>query len=443
MTEAEELEYLTLKKRRASAKGVEQPPMSPEQVRAVATDARDADNSPMEGLGEDLVKAGKSALDGFTMGALPYAVAGVDSLVNDSKFDESLAEQKKGYNQAVSEQPAASLGGALLTPMLGVGALKGAAKAGAMGLTAGGASALSAGLHSEKPLQKALTEDALPAGAVGLGGGWALGGASAGAAKLLPWLKQQAASRALKAAGADSSDVGRLMRKDMVGDVGQTLLDRKVVTPLSSPSNVYERVQKYLATDGADVGKFADELNASGHKFDMSPTANRLSSEIVDPLMKGGLDDQKLGGRAFKELTDLNNRSPQGFADWLQYKRGMAKHVKHDSLKDAPYREALDQISGGVGGEIQAQAQKVNPVAAAGLKDANKRFGMMAEAEKIAEKGLKKDLSAGLLGSTAVQAAKNAAATGANRSAKVAGGLSEADAKLLARWLASQQGKKE
>lgn len=285
------------------------------------------------------------------------------------------------------------------------------------GAEVGGGTGFASGLVNSKVdltrptpegLRRALSE-ALVSGATGAGGGY-LGGATLGAAE--PKLRSFAEEQALRAAGLQSGIKNSLKTDLGLNDMtearalGRRFLDEGLIPLVGSSEAVAKRAEKLGGAAGQTIGATMNKADVATMHTPAPPpgqtTAGRPSNVKPQPgfdydamadASNGVLDratsvaDDLSGGKArdlAEALRAQGKRTPGSFVGANQAKSDAWKSARFD--QDAPmsaqmYRKAV----GAARDDIERQvADALGPADAAALRSANEKFGVAADAQKLA-----------------------------------------------------------
>jgi hypothetical protein len=308
-------------------------------------------------------------------------------------------------------------GGALLTGGLaGMVGVVPAATRGARALQAAKAGAITgavanpgdiegdAGLQLMDRLKNAGFGFALGAG--GQVGVEKLGDAAKGASN---YFRSKAAEKAVRAAGANKRQMTKAFSQDQVDDLGNFLLDEKVVTPLTTPGKVAGRLEGKIASTTDELASIIDDVEKKlsdkafwnslkpedkksiiEASFRPKKEAARLKAEIKsrydqipDAKLKGAFEeiDAWLGDKAkvmgVKSVQDMKvqmNRFLNDSDFWKQ----PASFTKEGTLAvRKTLKEGVEKKSDALARVMGEQGGKV--------KNTNRRLGAMMELQDMAE----------------------------------------------------------
>lgn len=264
---------------------------------------------------------------GVGAGSLDYAIQSVANLFKNDKDkrswlehyrdwrDKSRTEQKELFEKAPAETIAGTLGGGILMPG---GAAKTIIGKGAVGVGQGALAGLGFG---ESDLTKGDVSGAL----TDVGTGAALGGTmgaglpmAISTAKALPGQIKDTATRfAAKSAGFERGTMKKLGRsvdeiRTNYKNIGQTLLDEKIVTPGATIEKVNNRVVQMQKRAGEALGEIYEEVG----KKASNPKTREVIAKVYENLndsfgVESFADEAAIKGYT-KLLDNLQNAGIKG-----------------------------------------------------------------------------------------------------------------------------------
>lgn len=404
--------------------------------RVVTPDAPRTTGEQVEGLARDAVETLGTAVEGGVQGL----TAGLYGAAVGRKRDEGESDldyQRRRFEademvRRREENPGAYLAGDVAGMVVSpLGKLQGAVTKGLAATTAlgrvgahvaGGAAV--GGLYgagntvSEAALGDTdLTAEKLFAGAglgallggvgAGLGGtlaeavtaiaprvGSALAGSTAGT-KLASW----AENRALKAAGATKRDLDYL-GKDKAAEVGQMLLERGHLgrgAQAPNAAGVLKSVNSELETVGQQLGKVFDDAQAAGAMPAYSKVLQRLDDleAGLSPLQRKAISSEVQTARdAVLEYGSRPAGSPgAGFKALNELKKDLQAKAKWSAAD--PSQAFAGGLRRELAGVVREELDKqllahLTPDAGKAFLDAKKLYGLLADAERIAEHGVER-----------------------------------------------------
>lgn len=384
----------------------------------------------------DFTDALKSAADTAALGAGPQIAGAMGAIANAATAPGPGTSDLDAY-RSVRDDTAKDLessgktlfgkigsgAGMMLTPIpvksLGPGATVGAkaAQGAKVGAGVGGVSALAnskADLTRPTPegLKKALV-DALVGTAGGAAGGGLVGGALGAAT---PTLRSTAEEQALRAAGLQSgiknslkTDLG-LQNMTEARQLGRRFLDEKLIPVIGSSEAVGARAEKLGQMAGNDVGATMNKADVATMHTPQQPQAQGQTSagrpsNVTPPQpgfkFKEGADAARdmlskesavadiRSGQQSHELADAfeaqGERTPGSFVG--------ANRAKSDAWKSANFAADAKmspvlyrKTVGAIRDDIERQvADALGPDEAASLRSSNEKYGVAADALKLAE----------------------------------------------------------
>lgn len=208
-------------------------------------------------------------------------------------------------------------------------------------------------------------------------------------------LNEFSTERALKAAGAMKKDFNLINAKGNAEDLGAFLLDKKIVTPLSTVSKVADRISEAKEAAGQTIGDILEGSQAAGAKaISAKDIALNLSE---DPEIKqlastpGSENTAKQINGFIQTLYDHPGGDNLALRDAQQLRQGIDKSINYNKfdpqMKGAqPYLFKMrDAIS-------KAMNDSVNGLEGEGdidrLKTANAAYSKLATLDKIAQNRL-------------------------------------------------------
>lgn len=234
---------------------------------------------------------------------------------------------------------------------------------------------------------------------LGVGGGGVtsaiLGGSSAAAESPTRQLAEQQALRAagLRAGIKDSlqKDLG-ITNMNEARQLGRQFLDEGLIPPVGSAESVAKRAQKLEGQAGNSIGA---QLAVGQMNGPLS--YDRVVKAAADPLQvapgKSTAVADLASGKA-RDFVDAMERQGQATpGNWAEANRAKSDAWKSARFDDqAPMAAVLHRKSvGAARNNIEDQLREVNPAAADALHQANERFGVAADAQKLAEAASRRD----------------------------------------------------
>jgi hypothetical protein len=338
--------------------------------------------------------------------------------------DAEIKRSKKLAEENPAEHIAGTVGGALLTSVVpGAAAAKGAtagarilnaAKTGAaMGLAAnpGETEGELSGPQLAERIRQGGTGAVLGAGLQGVGEG-----VSKIAEKAPGFFKELAREKALKQAGANKKALENLRSSGKFNDAGDLLLD-EVITPLSRPKDIAEKVSEKAGKAMSDVSgyiKQADEILQRPQGFNLeSSTPEQIraavkgqisTDQIKSNLMKEiresmpGVPEEELAPAFSKVETWFKDRPEYMSASELQQmKVGLNNFLKKsDFYKDMPgiSKEGLLAVRRGAKEAIEQKGNAAAEIlgdSAGKIKNTNKRLGNLLEIQDMSADAIARD----------------------------------------------------
>jgi len=291
-------------------------------------------------------------------GALGGAKRGIKNLFTDTGDKGLLDAISRGYKtdrdasreyskQLESDQPLASIGGGLASALPSLGA-KGAISIGNMV----GQGAIQGFGNSEEEDLAGMAKDT----AIGGGISGALGGAAAGVSKGIgaagTALNDFKVSQALKALGAQKSQMKRL-GGEYGDDVAQFAIDKGLINPLKSVDEKQALAKILQQNTGDDISKVRDSL----------PSFDKTS--VLDTI-KGKMDfNPDLGVNAARKsqldtvAADLDKMATEGkinAKDLLDYKSALFDLARKSNGEVNPVKDVLENARQGIGTAEKAAA---------------------------------------------------------------------------------------
>lgn len=322
--------------------------------------------------------------------------------IRDKTYKELEAESK--------ENPKAAVGGTITGAVLGGGPL---AKLGGFVAKGAGAAARIARAAVPGAAIGALQNPGAKEGEIapiqpterlkGAGLGAVLGAGLQGAGeglKLLPNVSQKLQSlsqeKAFKSTGAKMKDFQKAFGKGQVDDIGQTLLDEKIVTAGSTPAKIAQRTSVKLDA----IGNRVNELITKADDFIGGPAIDneQLLAKIQATLP--GMQKGKIGSTALR--NKLNETFTEIAENGKEISLKRAWEIKQDideQLRTAYKNKTFDSLSGwedallGIRNQVRDAIDKtvegVGPSIGAGaneLKTQLRKYGAIKEAQRISER---------------------------------------------------------
>lgn len=375
-----------------------------------------------QGTGWDAAKsfANKAALGAGpqiagALGALAHAtVQPFDQNASDLDAyryvrDETANDLKSSENTTAG-QAVAPLA-FLATPIPGKGLGRGAsildkAKAGAkVGAGIGGVTAV---VNSKTDLTRPTPEnvkralvDALLGTTLGAAGGGVAGGAL-GVAE--PALSNTAEEQALRAAGLRGGiknslkkDLG-LSNMDEARELGRSFLDEGLIPPIGSSEAVGRRAEALQGRAGNAKSAVLNEADVSGAKFDYPAAADAARARLDG---QSAVATDLSGDKAYRFADAFERqgaKTPGSFVGADQAKSDAWKSARFDD--DAPMSAVLYRKGvGATRDDIERQvADALGAGKAATLRSANQKYGVGADALKLAENASTRDAAKKLVG---------------------------------------------
>lgn len=408
-------------------------------------------------LGADMLGVPKGA----TVKPREYVEARDAGYALDRKLQETNPGAFIGGNIVGGLVPAiATMGGSTAASAGGLGAT--AARGAAAGAVYGGLTNPGATEGEIDPFQ---VSDRIKGAAIGGAIGGAIPVIGAGMSKAAKsvggTLKDFAEDRAVKAAGAMKGDFDKLTQKGKVSELGRTLLDEEIVTPLARPKDIAARIQPKIRESIDDVSNYiqqADDVlgnragltmeDVSQDAFRAANNANQSTSAIKDRLVQEikarypGVPDDELAPAIGKIETWFAGRPENMTARELQdLKVGLNQFLRDsDFYKDTPgmAKQGLLAVRRGAKEAIEEKGDAAAQIlgdTTGKIKNANRRLGNLMELQDIAEDGISRGKSNRFISLTDTIAGASGLGAGAlaGGPAALATGLASAGANKLAR----------
>lgn len=390
-----------------------------EKASGLSADATEVVNAGLFGLGQGATAGiyGATALS-KSEGDSPEEIARKRTVANEA---QRLAEEHPIASTVgniagmvvsplskVSGAVAGSVGAASVAGRIGAGILGGMAE----GSLVGAGNAISDSVLGDHQLsgEQLIAGAGLGAllGGAGGGLGTSLGeGASAvakatkkGLAKLD--LGNFAESKALKAAGAAKRDLDYL-GEARAKEVGRMLLDDgHLGTGAQAPTarGVHESVQARKLELGSQIGKIADDLEASGVRPDFGKAAKRIDDfeATLSPLQRDAIaSDLKATRSALSELEAVGLRAgvadegKGGFKALDQLKKDLQSKAKYSDAAQSFAGDLKKKLAGTIREEVDAQVvPQLGDELGKKWLAAKKGYGLLKDAERITEHGVEK-----------------------------------------------------
>jgi hypothetical protein len=396
--------------------------------------------------------AGQAALEHYgnaaTMGYLPHLQALIDKVMPDPNavLDERLRADgfkvqnapEKTYIQnrdeniarlakEGEEHPVASgagtvagiVGGAVTGGKLAGGFAKGASalqrlKSAAKTGAAFGAIGNPGDIEGEvSPQIEERAKNALMGAALGTGGQLVGEGVGFTGKKLADYFKRKAEEKAFKTSGAMLKDFRHANEKGKVNELGRMMLDEEVVTPLTTPKTVANRLEGKIEGASQNLEDIITETEETGGKnFRKLKPAQRKTlqeasfrpQEVAESMKKEIRDrykhvpEEKLQA-AFDEIDSWLLKQPKvmGIRDTQQLKQEMNRFLKDSDFYGQPKsftKEGTLAVRKGLKEGVERKADAFAEVMGeqgGQIKATNKRLGNMIEAQDIAQDRISRD----------------------------------------------------
>lgn len=360
-----------------------------------------------------------SMRQGITFGYGPQVEAGVDWLVHKlGGFDDDLLDPYterrdkaiKRYKQHADENPGLWAGGQIAGGILGAipatslaaakglnlaaNATKGARLARAGGTGAGLGFLTNPG-DKEGELSGLQMKDRLTNAGIGAGTGLFAQGGMEALSKLAKksggLLKDFAEKKAVKATGALKKGLAEVDERGMTNRLGRSLLDEKVVTPLSTPADISKRLQPLINESMDEVDNLILKSSLSGNN---KINAQTLKTGVKNEIRKKfkGVPSEKIqnildevdGWFPKREMTVLEaQEAKQGMNQFLTDRNFLQQNPSGKTQAMLGVRKGLKE---GVEGKVDEIAGQIGSKAGA-LKKANQRAGDFITAKDLADDG--------------------------------------------------------
>jgi hypothetical protein len=255
--------------------------------------------------------------------------------------------------------------------------------------------------------------------------------------------------RALKAAGAQKSDLKPLFKADpkKAYRLGRTLLDEGVIPAGANAEGVADRVEPALRSAGFDMGAALREADAAGAKFNLEDFLQTVERELIEPNSRSpGISNEinALKGKVaqfremypegvtdFKTANKIKSDFAQGQVNWGNHWNNVGPTQFLEGLRKQFVGIFNDSIEGQIGTAAGPETQ-------AAFEAAKARYGPLKWALDVSGRGRAGELGNEVLGLKDMQVAQTAsqlksAANADNPLGSGALGLAAAFASKLAR----------
>lgn len=334
------------------------------------------------------------------------------------EYEKKRDEARRAVNDAVSKNPAG--------PLIGSLALSGYMPSSSLGRigfnTLAGASE---GIGSAPTMSKAPMNALKDAGTAALLSSALEGGYKVGQ-KIGPAMERGAENQALKGAGLHGG-IGSQQAKMGLDDaearaLGRKFLEEDLIPFGGSKAAVKERAQSMLDRANNSIGAELTNAEVSGRPFNFAEMAAEASKPIDRASKVAQMSDSK--ARALiQALKEQGTATPGSWQAANRAKSDAWLSARFD--EDAPMAAKLyRQAVGGARDSIENQlAREVGPQAADALRRANEKYGVAADALKLAKDAARREQANNTLGLTELLTGVGGATLGGASGHPVSGAL--------------------
>lgn len=192
-----------------------------------------------------------------------------------------------------------------------------------------------------------------------------------------------------------SRELKKLGRKDLAEEAPRMLLDDAryaEAKTLQDKTSLIRTKQEEAGRSLSEASKRFDEVAKYEDLVDASALAERVRTELIDPLKNGTTLDKPIARRLEAEAKQLAKRGRITFEEAENLKRAYDGHLRWDSETKGVAQEKFRQLRGMLNGEIEASGKemfsRVGEDTFATWKAAKKAYGAMAELGNAAESRL-------------------------------------------------------
>jgi hypothetical protein len=240
-------------------------------------------------------------------------------------------------------------------------------------------------------------KDALVSGGAGAGGGAIAGPMLGGAERGLRSTAETQALRAAGMRGGISNQVQKqlgLSNMTEARQLGRQFLDEGLIPLAGSSERVGKNAEKLMGVAGNAKGSTLAQAQASGKPFDYAAMAKAVKDPIADPLVTTALERNRAGSKAASYADDIAEQGLATPGNWKMADQTKSKAWQTANFEADPklapkmYRQAVGRSAGDIerqiGDALGPQAQKT-------FSEANRRYGVGADALKLADNASTRD----------------------------------------------------
>ncbi len=345
----------------------------------------------------------KAAADTASLGLLPRALAAYDSVGETmsghggltGNYNKALTDRQADSRKTAAEHPSASIVGSFLTPPVGK-----ALSAGQRLVSAGATGAASGYLQAPHDNPEAQLVGGIESGLSGVAMQGFNEHSGPLAARFGGKLRRESGERALNVAGGGKAQIGDRLKKMGIGpedqaEAGNRMIDEGLIpwglSPSRSPVDVvHERAGNLRESSGRAIGDEINAADASGAEF----MPEQAQVDMVTNMKSRTPGQRNNATKANKFVSEVGEVNPNGQFAINSFK--LANEQKSDAWKNANFKDdapmEADQYRRAVTGlrnSIRDQVGKATgPASADRLSAANERFGVAADAHKLAENAI-------------------------------------------------------
>lgn len=379
----------------------------------------------LKGLGNDALESADVAVSSGFKGATAGLSDVATGLLGEKDTREAIKAQREkhpiasgaGELAGMLASPVGDVGAALEVPALGK---VGAKIAGGVGVGSlfGAGDTLSDQILGDQQLSAEKIVAGAGLGALLGGAGGLLGHVVDSAAeKVLPKLGESiggaqdslnefANVRALKAAGALKKDM-QYLGPERAQLVGKAMMERgHLGNGLQAPNapEILESISKDKEGVGAEIGKAYEALEAAGAKPDYAALQQKLADfeQSLSPLQRKAAQSSineasqalhEYSGKALdKDGASIQLKEPEGFTKLKEFKSDLQGKAKwSNNIADQFGGDLKRQLSGVMRDALDQQIiPHLGADAGKAFTDARNTYGLLADAERVAEHGVEK-----------------------------------------------------